>query len=106
MVAEPRVGPRGSGVFREKGLVSPGNRSPHAGKRPAGGRLTRNQRAMAHDVAGNPGIDARISVLGGESLKDYTRYKRSVEASILACEKEDEKKALGPKLYKLSLIHI
>ena len=55
---------------------------------------------MAHDVIGDPGIDARISVLGGESLKDYTRYKRSVEASILACEKEDEKKALGPKLYK------
>ena len=56
---------------------------------------------MSHDVTGFiPGIDAKVSVLGGESLKDYTRFKRSVEASILACEKDEERKALGPRLYK------
>ena len=56
---------------------------------------------MAHDVSGYiPGIDAKVSVLGGESLKDYTRFKRSVEASILACEKDEERKSLGPRLYK------
>ena len=46
------------------------------------------------------GIDPKISVLGGESLKDYTRYKRSVEASVLGCDTDEQKKALGPKLYK------
>ena len=56
---------------------------------------------MAHDVSSYiPGIDAKVSVLGGESLKDYTRFKRSVEASILACEKDEERKSLGPRLYK------
>ena len=47
-----------------------------------------------------PGIDPKVSVLGGESLKDYTRYKRSVEASVLGCDSEEHKEALGPKLYK------
>ena len=52
---------------------------------------------MAHDYGG---IDPKVSVLGGESLKDYTRYKRSVEASVLGCDTDEQRKALGPKLYK------
>ena len=50
---------------------------------------------MSHDSGGYiPGIDPKVSVLGGESLKDYTRFKRSVEASILGCEKDDGSHAL------------
>ena len=46
------------------------------------------------------GIDTKVSVLSGESLKDYTRYKRSVVASVLGCDTDEQNKALGPKLYK------
>ena len=54
--------------------------------------------AQQYDFA--TGIDTKVSVLSGESLKDYTRYKRSVEASVLGCDTDEQKKALGPKLYK------
>ena len=37
------------------------------------------------------GIDTKVSVLGGESLKDYTRYNRSVEASVLGGDADEQK---------------
>ena len=52
---------------------------------------------MAHNYGG---VDPKVSVLGGESLKDYTRHKRSVEASVLGRGTDEQRNALGPKLYK------
>ena len=49
---------------------------------------------------GSTGIDPKVSVLQGEDLKSFTRFKRSVEASVLGCETDEQKKALGPRLYK------
>ncbi len=48
----------------------------------------------------NSAVDPKIPVLRGESLKDFTRYKRAAQAATLACETEEQKKSLGPKLYR------
>ncbi|CAK0806782.1 unnamed protein product [Prorocentrum cordatum] len=48
----------------------------------------------------NSAVDPRIPVLKGETLKDFTRYKRAVQAAELSCETEDQLQALGPKLYR------
>ena len=47
----------------------------------------------------NPLVDNRIPVLAGESQRDFVRYKRLVQAAVLSAS-EDEKKTLGPRLYK------
>ena len=52
------------------------------------------------EYSNTTGIDPKVSVLQGEDLKSFTRFKRSVEASVLGCETDEQKKALGPRLYK------
>ena len=46
------------------------------------------------------GMSSKDLTLSGESLEDAARYKHAVEVSVLAWANEDEKKALGPKLYR------
>eukprot|EP00959_Pyramimonas_sp_CCMP1952_P076809 1605180-Pyramimonas_sp.AAC.1 len=53
---------------------------------------------MASDY--NSAVDPKIPVLKGETLKDFTRYKRAVQAAELSCESSEQKRALGPKLYR------
>ena len=48
----------------------------------------------------NAAVDPKIPVLKGETLKDFTRYKRAVQAAELSCESKEQKTALGPKLYR------
>ena len=44
-------------------------------------------------------VDPKVPVLHGESLKDFVRYRRAVEAAHFSMT-EDEQKRLGPKLYQ------
>ncbi|CAK0803467.1 unnamed protein product [Prorocentrum cordatum] len=46
----------------------------------------------------NSAVDPEIPVLKGEMLKDFTRYKRAVQAAELSCDSKEAKQALGPKL--------
>ena len=47
----------------------------------------------------NNDIDPKIPVLRGETLKDFKTYKQAVTATALSIG-DDEKKRLGPKLYR------
>ncbi|CAK0825490.1 unnamed protein product [Prorocentrum cordatum] len=53
---------------------------------------------MASDY--NNAVDPKVPVLKGETLQDFTRYKRAVQAAELSCESAEQKRALGPKLYR------
>ncbi|CAK0904441.1 unnamed protein product [Prorocentrum cordatum] len=48
----------------------------------------------------NSAVEPKMPVLKGETLKDFTRYKRAVQAAELSCESKESKQALGPKLYR------
>ncbi|CAK0798713.1 unnamed protein product [Prorocentrum cordatum] len=48
----------------------------------------------------NSAVDPKIPVLKRETLKDYTRCKRAVQAAELSCESKESKQVLGPKLYR------
>ncbi|CAK0843150.1 unnamed protein product [Prorocentrum cordatum] len=45
-------------------------------------------------------VDPEIPVLKGESLEDFTRHKRAVQAAELGCKSKGQKITLGPKLYR------
>ena len=47
----------------------------------------------------NLGIDPKVPVLTGGSLKDFKTYQRAVQATWLSLSEEDQKR-LGPKLYR------
>ncbi|CAK0852939.1 unnamed protein product [Prorocentrum cordatum] len=55
---------------------------------------------MASTNTYNSAVDPKIPVLKGETLKDFTRYKRAVQAAELGCESKEQKIALEPKLYR------
>ncbi|CAK0873736.1 unnamed protein product [Prorocentrum cordatum] len=45
-------------------------------------------------------VDPKIPALKGETLKDFTRYRRAVQAAELGCESKEQRPALGPKLHR------
>ena len=44
---------------------------------------------MAANETYNAAVDPKVPVLKGETLKDFTRYKRAVQAAELGCETKE-----------------
>ncbi|CAK0858741.1 unnamed protein product, partial [Prorocentrum cordatum] len=54
---------------------------------------------MASGDSFNSSVDPEFPVLRGETLKDFTRYKRAVQAAELGCESKEQRTALGLTLH-------